>query len=293
MIKVDWLDRLTFSAVEKLTKEEKNNSHHLYLSIEFPKVAVDGVPYSVIFFEAKACEMCKPDELCVNLSMDSYELIPDPEVMLENLAESKHHKLSRSTRSGISDRDLKPNSFVRDQLHQIVNYPPTKQLTSEELDIIWKYRFYLTNQKRALTKFLKCVKWDDIEAKQAIELMNAWQPMDVEDALELLSSQYQHPAVRNYAVRRLSQASDEDLLLYLLQLVQALKYENFDRIKNSQDFTPPSNESGLSSRRRSNASALEGVDSGIEPSLNESAAPDGLDDVADSDRKEVSIFQNW
>lgn len=57
--------------------------------------------------------------------------------------------------------------------------------------------------------------------------------MDVEDALELLSPNFQHPAVRRYAITRLKQAQDDDLLLYLLQLVQALKYENFDDIFES------------------------------------------------------------
>jgi Phosphoinositide 3-kinase family, accessory domain (PIK domain) len=33
--------------------------------------------------------------------------------------------------------------------------------------------------------------------------------MDVEDALELLSPNFSHPAVRKYAVSRLSQAPDE------------------------------------------------------------------------------------
>jgi len=37
--------------------------------------------------------------------------------------------------------------------------------------------------------------------------------------------------VRKYAVLRLKQASDSDLELYLLQLVQALRFEGFDRIK--------------------------------------------------------------
>lgn len=55
--------------------------------------------------------------------------------------------------------------------------------------------------------------------------------MDVEDALELLSPNFTHAVVRKYAVTRLQQACDEDLLLYILQLVQALKYENFDCIK--------------------------------------------------------------
>merc|ERR1719419_2835 len=55
--------------------------------------------------------------------------------------------------------------------------------------------------------------------------------MDVEDSLELLSSQFTNPTVRRYAVARLEQADDEDLLMYLLQLVQALKYENFSDIQ--------------------------------------------------------------
>lgn len=63
---------------------------------------------------------------------------------------------------------------------------------------------------QALTKFLKCVNWDlPQEAKQALELLGKWRPMDVEDSLELLSSQFTNPTVRRYAVARLQQADDE------------------------------------------------------------------------------------
>lgn len=121
---------------------------------------------------------------------------------------------------------------IRDQLHTVVfRYPPTFQLSGEEQDLIWKYRFYLSSQKKALTKFLKCINWQTAtEVRQALNLLDLWTPMDVEDALELLSPNFQHPAVRRYAITRLKQAQDDDLLLYLLQLVQALKYENFDDI---------------------------------------------------------------
>lgn len=87
---------------------------------------------------------------------------------------------------------------------------------------------------QALTKFLKCVNWSIAsENRQAIELLNQWAPMDVEDALELLSPNFTHSVVRKYAVTRLRQACDEDLLLYLLQLVQALKYENSECVKSA------------------------------------------------------------
>lgn len=155
----------------------------------------------------------------------------------ENLVESKHHKLARSLRSGHSDRDAKPNAQVRDILNQILAYPPTKQLSNEEQDHVWRFRFYLSNQKKALTKFLKCVNWTQSgEVRQALSMLKIWAPMDVEDALELLSPNFTHPAVRKYAISRLQQAPDEDLVLYLLQLVQALKYENFDDIKEGKIY---------------------------------------------------------
>lgn len=49
--------------------------------------------------------------------------------------------------------------------------------------------------------------------------------MDVDAALELLNKQFQNSAVRQYAVKCLDTATDETLIMYLLQLVQALKYE--------------------------------------------------------------------
>ena len=67
---------------------------------------------------------------------------------MENLVEVKHHKLARSVRSGLTDRDLKPDAAIRDQLTAIVESPPTKILATEEQDLVWRFRFYLSNQKK-------------------------------------------------------------------------------------------------------------------------------------------------
>ncbi|XP_050799526.1 phosphatidylinositol 3-kinase catalytic subunit type 3 isoform X1 [Gopherus flavomarginatus] len=227
MVKVDWLDRLTFREIEMINESEKRSSNFMYLMIEFRCVKCDDKEYGIVYYEKDG------DESSPILTSSEIVKVPDPQLSMENLVESKHHKLARSLRSGPSDHDLKPNAATRDQLNIIVSYPPTKQLTYEEQDLVWKFRYYLTNQEKALTKFLKCVNWDlPQEAKQALELLGKWKPMDVEDSLELLSSHFTNPTVRRYAVARLQQADDEDLLMYLLQLVQALKYENFDDIKN-------------------------------------------------------------
>lgn len=233
-VKIDWLDKLTFLEMEKMTQRMKTASKNMFLSVEFPKAMTESnIDVSIMYHETTI-----EDQRAARRPRNDLCLINDPELGLENIIEGKHHKLSRSARSCVSDKDLKPNASVRDQLNAIMSYPPTKVLTSEEQDLVWKFRYYLMNQKKALTKFLKCLNWQaPAEVKIALELLATWQPMDTQDALELLSPQFQHPRVRSYAVSRLHQATDEDLLLYLLQLVQALKYENCDRVlaPTSQD----------------------------------------------------------
>ena len=153
--------------------------------------------------------------------------IYDPEVgAKDNPAESKHRRLVRSHRTGVLDRDLKPNAKIRDELNTIVSYGPTQELNAEEKDLVWKFRHHLTRDKRALTKFVKSVAWQDqSEARQAVQLLPKWTDIDVDDALELLGPTFDSPAVRAYAVDRLRESDDDELLLYLLQLVQALKFE--------------------------------------------------------------------
>ncbi|XP_017488703.1 PREDICTED: phosphatidylinositol 3-kinase catalytic subunit type 3-like, partial [Rhagoletis zephyria] len=229
--KVTWLDKLTFLKIEHIIVDEKTISTLVFLTVEFPVVVLDGVEHCVVYYEDKEEHCCQYD-----IIEKEIVTIQDPEISLDNLVEQKHHKLARSARSGISDRDLKPNATIRNQLNDIVSCPSTKLLTSEEQDLVWKFRFYLCTQKKALTKFLKTVNWNSpSEVEQAINLMEDWAPMDVEDALELLSPQFRHPIVRKYAVSRLKEAVDEELLLYLLQLVQALKYESFIDIHRSFD----------------------------------------------------------
>ncbi|KAH0534285.1 phosphatidylinositol 3-kinase catalytic subunit type 3 [Cotesia glomerata] len=226
MPRVDWLDRLAFREIEVINEREKRESNYLYLTVEFPEVTMDGMPYSIVYYEKDG------DEVVQHRAQPDVVTIPDYEILAENLVEAKHHKLARSLRSGGNTREVKPTSSVRDALNTILGYPPTTALTTEEQDLIWKFRYYLSTQKKALTKFVKCVNWKVAgEERQALEMLASWSPPDPEDALELLGPAFTHRAVRRYAIARLNQANDDDLMLYLLQLVQALKYENFESIK--------------------------------------------------------------
>eukprot|EP00040_Diaphanoeca_grandis_P008590 m.45750 g.45750 ORF g.45750 m.45750 type:complete len:858 (+) comp20050_c0_seq1:187-2760(+) len=209
---VAWLDSVAKRAVSKRMQNEVHKSNEMHVLVEVPYF-----DHRVVYCEQGAD---------LTLASGGY-IMMDPEIVYtDNLVENKHKALARSRRRGPNERDLKPNPAIRDKLSDLIRRPPTQVLTNDEKDLIWRFRFYLVKQKKALTKFLRCIDWNDpVEIKQAIEILDKWEKIDVTDALELLQKSFTHPRVRSYAVSRLDSASSEELSLYLLQLVQALKYE--------------------------------------------------------------------
>lgn len=219
---VDWLDRLAFSAVEKF-KEECERTENV-----FPSLVVEfcSFEHRVVFQESGA-NFYAPAPVSL-----SNELVTvwDPELGRTNPSEHKQLKLARSLTRGIIDRDLKPSVNERKLLQRIIKFPPTRPIQVDEKQLVWKFRFSLMSEKKALTKFVRSVDWSDVqEAKQAVELIGKWETIDVADALELLSPDFESEEVRAYAVSVLERADDEELQCYLLQLVQALRFERSDK----------------------------------------------------------------
>ena len=237
---------------------EEGESELFYLDIELPRF-----DHAIVFTDA---EYPPPPVSDIELPSDSLDirLRPPPEVSFgpginvngngygdadagrlvriydpelgrkSNPAENKHRELMRSQQTDSLDRDRKPNVHVRDLLNSIIAKGPLQEITSQERERIWKFRYYLLRDKKALTKFVKSVNWKaPREARQAAPLLEKWAEIDVDDALELLGPQFDHPVVRSYAVERLKKADDDELLLYLLQLVQALKYESAGKADDS------------------------------------------------------------
>ncbi|KAJ6498012.1 atypical/PIKK/PI3K protein kinase [Mycena vitilis] len=234
--KSDWLDKMAWRKMEEVHAAETAKSENLVLYIDLPRF-----DFPVIFSEPEVptastsallpqvSQPPLPTSVSSSFTAEPHLwAIIDPDVARENPVEDKHRRLVRSHRSSPYDRELKPNAKIRDELGEILNYAPSQPLNSEEKDLIWKFRFYLVRDKRGLTKFLKSVTWrDSSEVKQAVEeLLPQWTEIDTDDALELLGPGTVDSRVRAFAVRQLSRADDDELRLYLLQLVQALKFES-------------------------------------------------------------------
>jgi phosphatidylinositol 3-kinase len=149
----------------------------------------------------------------------------------DNPTEDKYRTLAHDLLRGLVDPALKPDRKQREQLQAIIE-SPSYHLTREEKDLLWRFRFSLVDHRQACSKFLLAVDWTvDSEVVQAAELLEQWRkrsPIAVTDALKLLGKNVAfstNSLVRSYAIDTLAAAPDSELRLYLLQLVQAVKYE--------------------------------------------------------------------
>lgn len=104
-------------------------------------------------------------------------------------------------------------------------------ISEQESKEIWERRFdCMRYQPDALPCLLYCVEWNNRdEVAEVTRILNDWpqDKMSVERTLELLDYAYADFFVRRFAVECLKKIKDEDLQLYLLQLVQAIKHESY------------------------------------------------------------------
>ncbi|XP_025017100.1 phosphatidylinositol 4,5-bisphosphate 3-kinase catalytic subunit delta isoform-like isoform X2 [Tetranychus urticae] len=132
---------------------------------------------------------------------------------------------SDSRKSG----DHSPSSRYLEQLKSICSRDPLTEMASLDREFLWYFRedlsLYLPT---ALPYLLNCVDWSDhLSVCSMLRLLHRWPKLEPEMALQLLDYAYADCSVRSYAVSCLKSMSDDDLSLYLLQLVQALKYESY------------------------------------------------------------------
>ena len=121
-----------------------------------------------------------------------------------------------------------PSPSENSRIKVLVNTDPLYRLTKEDKLLLWKYKEWIrmNSSPRALVKIIQCVQWENIQkVREIYRLLEIWVKIAPEDALQLLDAQFANRKVREYAVHCLDILQDYKLKDYLLQLVQALKYE--------------------------------------------------------------------
>jgi phosphatidylinositol 3-kinase len=156
--------------------------------------------------------------------------------------------------SRISDeafaKDIKPEPKEEARIKELLNTPDFIKLEDSDLILFWKYRYYLLNKKYSLTKILNAVKWGDIKSENEFlhNILDKWNEIEKSDILYMLSFKFSinsiytktiHPKmadVRSLAVKKLGKFPKDEIKFILLQLVQALRYEDHSQESPLREF---------------------------------------------------------
>lgn len=118
-------------------------------------------------------------------------VVADWDMNQENISEEQNRRLSHNVRKGAADSTVKPNKDEKIRIDQIINSSVNSQMSSSDMDFIYRFRYSLTENKKALIKFLYALNWDEEnEVNELPILLALWReraPIDVADALKLLS----------------------------------------------------------------------------------------------------------
>ncbi|GAB1222713.1 hypothetical protein ENUP19_0121G0064 [Entamoeba nuttalli] len=110
---------------------------------------------------------------------------------------------------------------------KIVDADAMAVFTQEELKCLWERRYsLLKTNPHALARLLNSVNYcQPTEVHELHRLLSKWPLLDPREAIELLDFRYPDPQIRGFALRCIDTMTDDQLVMYLPQLVQALKFE--------------------------------------------------------------------
>ena len=134
-------------------------------------------------------------------------------------AKQKDNEMGQPTLDLISSEDV-------DQFVRIEEKSPFDDLNNKEKMILWKNRYYVAKMNSLIPRLLLSCDYNNpksnIELEELIKTIN---DISIVQSIELLSGRYISDTVRKFAVDNLRNSNVINIQTYLLQLVQALKYE--------------------------------------------------------------------
>ncbi|KAJ8360786.1 hypothetical protein SKAU_G00173110 [Synaphobranchus kaupii] len=137
--------------------------------------------------------------------------------------------LDKMYEMGINGKTIMATKDEHTKLSEIVENKNYTEFFEDDKDVLWKLRYELRDKHpESLSKLLLITKWNKHEdVAQMVLLLSKWPDLPALHALELLDYSFPDRNVRSFTIRCLRKLSDNELLQYLLQLVQVLKYESY------------------------------------------------------------------
>nr|XP_009670228.1 PREDICTED: phosphatidylinositol 4-phosphate 3-kinase C2 domain-containing subunit gamma [Struthio camelus australis] len=152
-------------------------------------------------------DIAAPVTLQIDFPESNLEFIkPEPEEKRDDLEEP-------------AEECLKPIARLS-QTHSLL------LLSEQNRRVLWFYRYYCNNQNCSLPLVLgSAPSWDRTTVSETYAVLRRWRFSNPLEALGLLTFSFPDQDIRRTAVQQIENLSNDELLEYLPQLVQVLKFE--------------------------------------------------------------------
>ena len=101
-------------------------------------------------------------------------------------------------------------------------------ITDNDREFLWDIRYRILHRAELLPAFAMSIEWHEVQQVQELyDLLDLWESPSPAQALQLLDRRFMDPKIRAFAAHCLEDLSDQELSLYMLQLCQQLKFENY------------------------------------------------------------------
>ena len=241
---------------ENTLNELLSQTNNSFIVVKFPSFS------NIVIYEEDVSEDYQPVFNSENSLDDNKEWIFDPYINIgrhdfNNKDNPISEKFSNLMRENDNDddlyaRDIRLNPVAMHRINILLNTPDFIKLDNNDITLFWNYRYELlkNNTPLALTKIMNSVKWGNLKSENEFikNILKYWKTIELSDILFMLSRKFSvnniYPnsdtilnnldgmkELRKFAVKKLGEHSNEELNFILLQLVQAIRYEDISSKK--------------------------------------------------------------
>ena len=241
---------------ENTLNELLSQTNNSFIVVKFPSFS------NIVIYEEDISEDYQPVFNSENSLEDNKEWIFDPYINIgrhdfNNKDNPISEKFSNLMRENDNDddlyaRDIRLNPVAMHRINILLNTPDFIKLDNNDITLFWNYRYELlkNNTPLALTKIMNSVKWGNLKSENEFikNILKYWKTIELSDILFMLSRKFSvnniYPnsdtilnnldgmkELRKFAVKKLGEHSNEELNFILLQLVQAIRYEDISSKK--------------------------------------------------------------
>jgi len=114
------------------------------------------------------------------------------------------------------------------KIMNIMEKSPFEDLNIYDKETLWKNSYSVAQFPSIISRLFECINYKDKSHLEELDkILSLAKPLNPVQALNLLSGNYLHENIRRFAVDCLKNSSYMEVQEYIIQLIQALKYEMY------------------------------------------------------------------